>query len=68
MTGAMEVNAQTAERLKTLQAKLDLTDEQMGEKFGVSTRAYISWKYRERNPSKSALKLLAIFEKQAKLA
>lgn len=68
MTGPMEVNAKHAERLKALQAKLDKTDAEMADKFGVSARAYISWKYRERNPSKSALKLLDLFEAKAKLA
>lgn len=68
MPDTMTVNPEHSRRLKALQAKLDLTDEQMAEKFGVSARAYVSWKYRERNPSKAALTLLGIFEKRAKIA
>jgi DNA-binding transcriptional regulator YiaG len=56
-----------SERLKALQAKLDKSDEDMAEKFGVPVRTYVSWKYKERNPSKTALTLLGIFWKQAKL-
>jgi len=67
MIDAMEVNAKHSERLKALQAKLDKTDAQMGEMFGVSERAYVSWKYRERNPSKSALVLLDQFAKRHRL-
>jgi hypothetical protein len=68
MLGTMEINEKTIELLKSLQAKLDLDDERMAEKFGVKERTYISWKYRERNPSKSALVLLAMLCKQHKVS
>jgi len=61
-----KVDPRHSKRLLALQEKFGLTDEQMADKFGVEFRTYISWKYKERNPSKSALVLLGMFEQQAK--
>jgi DNA-binding transcriptional regulator YiaG len=61
------VDPKWSERMTALQAKLGFTPKQMADKFGVEERTYLSWKYRERNPSKTAVKLLEMFEKKAGL-
>lgn len=49
-------------RLKTLQIRLERTNAEMGELLGVPLRAWIAWKYGERNPSKAAIRLLELAE------
>lgn len=63
MLDTMKVNPKHSERLKKLQSRLDATDAEMAKRFGIGVRTYLSWKYRERNPSKTALTLLRLFEK-----
>ena len=69
MLGTMkEVDPRYSKRITALQESLGLDNETLAAKFGVGTRTFISWKYKERNPSKTAIRLLEMFEKQAKLA
>lgn len=54
-----------AQRLVKLQERLDLSNAEMAEKFGVAERTYRSWKYEERPITNTAKTLLGIFEQQA---
>lgn len=54
------VDEKRAEKLAALQSALGLTNEQMAEQFGVGLRTYLSWKYRERNLSKPAVKIMEL--------
>lgn len=46
-----------AQLFAALQDRMGLDNEAMAEQFGVGERTYLSWKYGERNPSKTAIKL-----------
>jgi DNA-binding transcriptional regulator YiaG len=52
------VDPKWSKKFADAQAKLGLTNAEMAEKLGVGVRTYLSWKYRERNPSKTAVELL----------
>jgi DNA-binding transcriptional regulator YiaG len=54
------VDPKWAKKFAAAQKRLRLTNAEMAEKLGVGVRTYLSWKYRERNPSKTAVKLLGI--------
>jgi DNA-binding transcriptional regulator YiaG len=49
-------------RLKALQEKLGLDNDQMAEKLGVPARTWLSWKYGERRPSVAAARLVELAE------
>jgi DNA-binding transcriptional regulator YiaG len=49
-----------SERLKALRVRLDLTQAQMAERFGVPTRTWISWENAQRVPSRSSQRLLVL--------
>ncbi len=53
-------------RLKKLQDRLGYTNAQMADLIGVNLRSWVAWKYGERNPSKSAARLIGMAE-QGKL-
>lgn len=55
------VSPKWAKRLIALQTALGLDNDAMADKFGVGVRTYRSWKYGERNPSPTAVKLIDLF-------
>ncbi len=62
------VDPKHAARIIAVQLAFGDTNDQLAERFGVGVRTLLSWKYKERNPSKTALKLLDQLAKKAKLS
>ncbi|TXI12375.1 MAG: hypothetical protein E6Q76_01110 [Rhizobium sp.] len=67
MLGTMKpIDLRVHARLVAAQEALGDTNEVFAERFGVPVRTLQSWKYKERNLSKPALKLLEQIEKRIK--
>lgn len=56
----------TADEIKALRARLNLSHAAFGEHFGVSERTVYAWEQGTRSPSKAAAKLLGQLAARAK--
>ena len=49
-------------RLKALQQRLDLSNDEMASRLGIKARTWMAWKYGERQPQSGSITLIRHLE------